>query len=134
VHASQQPAGSVEPKARPQAEDELASTSAEPVADIAPSARAGAEADQNLPELPARDDIKRAFEALRPALEACSADAHGTTFANVTINGNGQVSYSTVEGAFAGSPQGSCMARALRSASFPRFASASLKVRFPFVL
>jgi hypothetical protein len=134
AHPSKQPASSVEPKAQPQAEDELGATNPEPVADIAPSAHASAEATENLPELPSRDDIKRSFEALRPALEACSADAHGTTFANVTITGNGHVSYSTIEGAFVGSPQGSCMARALRSASFPRFATASLKVRFPFVL
>jgi len=80
------------------------------------------------------DLIKRSFEALRPALEACTDNLHGTTYANVTINGSGRVSYSIIEGAFAGSPQGSCMARALRTASFPRFAAASLTVRFPFVL
>jgi hypothetical protein len=130
AHPSKQPASVVEPKAELQAEDEPGATSAAPSADVAPSA----EPAESLPELPSRDDIKRSFEALRPALEACSADAHGTTFANVTISGDGHVSYSTIEGAFVGSPQGSCMARALRSASFPRFATASLKVRFPFVL
>jgi hypothetical protein len=134
AHPSQQLASVVEPKAELQAEDEPSATSPESGADVAPGARASAEPAENLPELPSRDDIKRSFEALRPALEACSAAAHGTTFANVTISGDGHVSYSTIEGAFVGSPQGSCMARALRSASFPRFATASLKVRFPFVL
>jgi hypothetical protein len=98
---------------------------------LAPSS---AEPSVALPEQPSRDEIKRTFEALRPALEACTDNLHGTTYANVTINGSGRASYSIIEGAFAGSPQGSCMARALRTASFPRFAAASLTVRFPFVL
>jgi len=87
-----------------------------------------------LPEQPTRDEIKRALDATRPALEACVGPAHGTTFANVTIAGSGRVIHSSIEGAFAGTPQGSCMARALRSASFPRFAADRMTVRFPFVL
>jgi len=39
-----------------------------------------------------------------------------------------------VDGAFAGTPQGSCMARALRGAQFPQFASSQLRVVYPFAL
>jgi hypothetical protein len=105
-----------------------------PLTTQAALAQASAEPSAALPEQPSRDDIKRTFEALRPALEACTANLHGTMFANVTISGSGRVNYSIIEGAFAGSPEGSCMARALRSASFPHFAATSLTVRFPFVL
>jgi hypothetical protein len=87
-----------------------------------------------LPEKPTRDEIKRALEAIRPALETCIGAAHGTTFANVTIASSGRVRYTSIEGAFAGTPQGSCMARALRTATVPRFAADSMTVRFPFVL
>jgi hypothetical protein len=89
---------------------------------------------EQLPQQPSRDEIKRALDATRPALETCIGSAHGTTFANVTIAGSGRVIHSSIEGAFAGTPQGSCMARALRSATFPRFSTARMTVRFPFVL
>jgi hypothetical protein len=87
-----------------------------------------------LPDQPTRDEIKRALGAIRPALQTCIGAAHGTTFANVTIASSGHVHYTSIEGAFAGTPQGSCMARALRSATVPRFSAESITVRFPFVL
>jgi hypothetical protein len=64
-------------------------------------------------------------------LAKCVQDKHGTTFANVTIQGSGLVSYSLIEGAFAGTEAGSCMARALRTATFPEFAGPPFKVRYP---
>jgi hypothetical protein len=87
----------------------------------------------DLPEQPDREVVQSGIEALRPELAACAAGVHGSMFANVTIAGSGRVTYTTVEGAYAGSPQGSCMARALRTASFPQFSAPSLKVRYPFV-
>jgi hypothetical protein len=90
------------------------------------------EDDADLPAQPSREQIKQTMEAARSSLQLCSADAHGIAFANVTIAGSGHVSYSTIGGAFAGTPQGSCMARALRSAQFPRFAATSLTVSYPF--
>jgi hypothetical protein len=104
----------------------MAANDARPVAAVT--------ANEDLPAQPTREQIKEALSAVRPALEACSANSHGTMFANLNITGSGRVSYSNIEGAFAGSTEGSCMARALRTAEFPRFASASLKVRYPFVL
>lgn len=85
-----------------------------------------------LPESPTRDEIKAGFDAVRSDVEICAAGGHGTTLAKVTISGAGRVSYATIEGAFQGTPQGSCIARALRTASFPRFAQASLKVSYSF--
>ena len=105
--------------------------SAAPVAET--SAAASVAVDPNLPELPTRDAVKDSLESVRAQLASCAGTAHGTTFANVTIAGSGRATYSTIEGAFAGTAQGSCMARALRSATFPQFSAPSFKVRYPFV-
>lgn len=87
----------------------------------------------SLPEQPSRNEVQAGIEQIRPALNTCAAGAHGTVFANLTIQGSGRVSYSAVEGEFTSGSVGSCMARALRSASFPQFSGPSLKVRYPFV-
>ena len=79
-----------------------------------------------------RDQVQIGLESTRTALQACAAGGHGRTMANVTISGAGRVTYASIEGAFAGTPQGSCMARALRAAQFPPFTSTQLRVRYPF--
>lgn len=87
-----------------------------------------------LPAQPSRDDIKTAIESSRAAVQACAGSGHGLTTAHITILGSGRVSAANIEGAFAGTPQGSCMARALRAATFPRFSAPSLQVTYPFRL
>jgi hypothetical protein len=89
---------------------------------------------EGLPERPARDEVERAFEAARPALAACAGPTRGEAIADLTITGSGRVSYSRIAGAFAGTREGSCMARALRAAAFPRFAKPIMKIRFAFAL
>ena len=86
-----------------------------------------------LPEQPSRTDVQTGIEKIRPALTACAAGARGTVFANLTIVGSGRVTYSVVEGEFTSGSVGTCMAKALRSASFPQFSGPSFKVRYPFV-
>ncbi|HEX7477960.1 MAG TPA: hypothetical protein VF331_09150 [Polyangiales bacterium] len=98
------------------------------------AAVAAAEPAEVLPVAPTRDEIKAGFDGVRGEIEACAAGGHGTTVAKVSISGAGRVSYATIEGAFQGTPQGSCMARVLRSASFPRFSQLSLKVSYPMGL
>jgi len=87
-----------------------------------------------LPAQPTRDQVKQSLQQIEPAVLACSAGAHGMVFANVTVASSGRVSHGTIEGAFAGTPQGSCMARALRTASFPEFSAQSFSVKYPFRL
>jgi hypothetical protein len=84
-------------------------------------------------EQPSRDQVRDTMLAMHTALSACAGDKHGTTFANVTVQGSGRVSYSLIEGAFAGTEAGSCMARTLRAATFPHFAGPPFKVRYPLV-
>jgi hypothetical protein len=88
----------------------------------------------SLPAQPSRDEIKLGLESARPALQACAGSAHGLSTAHVTVTGAGRVAAATIEGAFAGTPEGSCMARALRGAAFPRFSAPSLQVTYPFRL
>jgi hypothetical protein len=87
-----------------------------------------------MPNQPSREDIKAGLQNVRAALQACAGPAHGMSTAHVTIAGTGRVAAATIEGAFAGTPQGSCMARALRGAAFPRFGAPSLQVTYPFRL
>jgi hypothetical protein len=77
--------------------------------------------------------VRDTLLAMHAELAQCAGGKHGTTFANVTIQGSGRVSYSLIEGAFAGTEAGSCMARALRAATFPVFVGPPFKVRYPLV-
>jgi hypothetical protein len=101
----------------------------------APIARTAAPATQGpVPQTLTRTQVQAALESMRDQLQTCAAGAHGRMKANVTISGAGRVTYATIEGAFAGTPQGSCMARALRGTQFPQFASPLLRVGYPFAL
>lgn len=103
------------------------------VARVAPVALAPV-ASGPVPQTLSRTQVQNALEGMRGQLANCAAGAHGRTSATVTISGAGRVTYATVDGAFAGTPQGSCMARALRGAQFPQFASPQLRVVYPFAL
>ncbi|HEX4355133.1 MAG TPA: hypothetical protein VHZ95_19510, partial [Polyangiales bacterium] len=72
-----------------------------------------------LPAQPTREEIRTGLEAARSALQSCAGPAHGLSTAHVNITGAGRVASATIEGTFAGTPEGSCMARALRTVSFP---------------
>jgi hypothetical protein len=88
----------------------------------------------DLPTQPSREQIKVGIEAVRAAVQTCAGVLHGTSTVRLTIASTGRVTSATIEGAFAGTPEGSCMARALRSASFARFSLPSLQVTYPFRL
>lgn len=136
-----------EPEPEPEPEKPAAAASAAPAppANVAPPIRPRAvrrrapappvaPPSTGLPTQPTREEIKSAVEALRATLQACAGTGHGLTTARITIVGNGRVSSANIEGAFAGTPEGSCMARALRTATFPRFSAPTLQVTYPFRL
>jgi hypothetical protein len=100
---------------------------------VKPLAAAPNDAASGLTDQPSREQVRDTMLALHTKMAACAAGKHGTTFANVTVQGDGRVSYSLIEGAFAGTEAGSCMARTLRSATFPHFAGPPFKVRYPLV-
>ncbi|MFI5307474.1 MAG: hypothetical protein ACHQ53_08990 [Polyangiales bacterium] len=87
-----------------------------------------------LPEAPDRAAVVAALEPLREAVAGCAAGRHGIAEADISVNGSGSVAHAVVEGDFAGSPQGSCIARALRQAHFAPFQQSRFRVLYPFSL
>lgn len=94
---------------------------------------APAAAASNLPEKPSRDDVMQAMNAVKGPVAACGQGESGVAFANVTVAGDtGRVTNATIEGQTGA--VGSCIARAVRKAKFPRFQASTFKVKFPFRL
>jgi hypothetical protein len=90
---------------------------------------------ESLPESPDRDDVIAAMGSVEGAVRDCAAGRSGVSNITITVVGNsGRVSSALVEGEFAGTPEGSCMARAVRGARFERFAQPTFRVRYPFSL
>jgi len=84
---------------------------------------------------PDREDVQRVMEGLQPALLACVTSGHGLTHVQVTVMPNGRTRGVRVTGAFAGSPDGSCMARAARSVQFPQYeGDEPVTLRYPYRL
>lgn len=83
---------------------------------------------------PTKQQVREGIEGLRSALYACAEGTHGTATAELTIAPSGRVTYSLIEGDFAGTPAGTCMARTLRGAAFHTFSGQSFKVRYPLAI
>jgi hypothetical protein len=115
---------------------EAAAAPAEAAAAPAEAAAAPAEATPaaDLPEAPSREQIVEGFESVHADLLTCAAGNHGMLKVQATILGSGRVSQALIDGVFRGTPEGSCMARALRKAKFVQFAQPSLSIAYPFSL
>ncbi|MCA9602347.1 MAG: hypothetical protein KC417_09995 [Myxococcales bacterium] len=88
----------------------------------------------NLPATPSRDDVTAALMAVRPSVMACAEGRHGKSTVEVSVAPSGRVRTATVHGTFEGSSEGSCMARAVRTAKFPAFSRDTFVVSFPYQL
>jgi outer membrane biosynthesis protein TonB len=88
----------------------------------------------NLPQTPSRDDVRSAMDGVRSAVAQCSEGQHGRADIVVVVGSSGRVRSAQVRGIFAGTPQGSCMARAVRAARFPAFSSETFQLQYPFLL
>jgi hypothetical protein len=90
-------------------------------------------AAENLQDKPSRDDVLKAMKGVTDAVKACAAGQAGVAFANITVVGKtGRVGNVDVTGV-TGEP-GSCIARAVRKAVFPKFTAENFQVKFPFRL
>jgi len=85
-----------------------------------------------VPESPDRDAVRDALEGVRPQVQACFGDEHGLAEVVVIAVSSGRVTTATVSGRFAGTPVGSCIARAVRSARVPPFSSARFEVHYQY--
>lgn len=81
-----------------------------------------------------RAQVIAAMNGLAAALRSCVGEQHGVADVTLTVRGSGVVSHALVEGTFAGSEKGSCIARTLRTAKLPPSPQAVLHIAYPLQL
>jgi hypothetical protein len=94
-------------------------------------------ADENLPDQLKPSDIQKGMAGIKSRVQNCYAQYNvpGMVNVTVTIKGSGRVSSAQVTGKFAGTPTGTCVAAAVKGASFPRFKGAEMSgIDYPFML
>jgi hypothetical protein len=88
----------------------------------------------SMPELPTRDDVLAALAPIRAAVNECAHGQRGVAQLDITVANTGVVTHAVVGGDFAGTPEGSCIARAARNAQFVPFQKPRFRVIYPFSL
>ncbi len=92
-----------------------------------------AAAKPDLPETPSRDQVRSAMSSVQSAVQACSSGSGGVAIVTVNVAGaTGRVTNAEVSGVTG--PAGSCIAKAVRKARFPKFSSRVFKIAFPYKL
>lgn len=87
----------------------------------------------DLPETPSRDQVLSALKAIQPQVQACGNGGGGVANTAITVMGStGRVTSATVSGQYAGTPVGSCVAKTVRNAKFPRFKRSTFQINFPY--
>lgn len=102
-------------------------------AEASVAAKTGSNTNQ-LPEAPSREAVIEAMSRVRSDVLACGAGQGGVAEVEMTVTASGQVTHAVVGGDFAGSPVGSCIARAVRGAHFEPFHRESVRLVYPFAL
>jgi hypothetical protein len=95
----------------------------------------GGAAAADLPATPTRADVLKAMRDVEDEVRACAQgqDAKGTAAVAFTVAGpTGRISGVRVTGIQG--EAGSCIARAVRAAQFPKFAKSDFKVNYPYRL
>jgi hypothetical protein len=121
------PAPAPPPPASPPSLEELVSRAAPtepaPPPTVAPTAPTR--------QTPTQSDVVRALDEVHDAIAACTP-AHAIATLRLTLRGQtGQVTSVYVDGAFAGTPAGSCIARAAREAHVEPFARPTFALTYP---
>jgi hypothetical protein len=97
------------------------------------AAAASADEDSDLPDSPSRDEILAAMRGVESAVRSCGEGQPltGTAEVQITITGNnGHVTTANVNGITGN--VGSCIARAVRNAKFPRFKKPTFSIKYPY--
>jgi len=87
-----------------------------------------------LPETPEREDVLAAMTPLRDAIRECADGRGGIAELDLSVASSGAVLNALVRGDYAGTPQGSCIARVARKASFTPFRRDRFRVLYPMSL
>ena len=100
------------------------------------STAASSSSGSSLPDVPSRDDVKRALTGVSGAVRNCGEGASGTAVVSVTFSGKtGRASSADVaSGPFKGTPVGACIEKAAKRARVPRFKQSTFNVKFPYRL
>ncbi|HTU62355.1 MAG TPA: hypothetical protein VMF89_28040, partial [Polyangiales bacterium] len=88
---------------------------------------------EDLPDQPSRDETLAAMRGVEAAVRSCAANETLTGTAEVAINvagATGRVTSATVTGITG--TVGSCIARAVRNARFPRFSRQTFSIKYPY--
>lgn len=131
VAATEEPKAKEPPKDR--SIDDLLSTAVDDAKRNDAKKRRGK--DAALPESPDRSQVLSAMRGVQGAVKACAAGAAegGTAKVALTVAGSSgkvtNVRVSGVEG-----PVGSCIAKAVREAKFPKFSKPDFSINYPFRL
>ena len=90
---------------------------------------------RDLPATPAREDVAEAMARVHQAVRDCAPGYAGSTVqVRTTFLSSGAVTTAVVDGALAGTTEGSCVARAVREARLPEFQQDTFVVAYPFAL
>ena len=87
-----------------------------------------------MPEQPTRSQVVERLESVRSSVRACAAGRSGVADLDITIAHTGSVMHVLVGGDFAGTTEGSCIARAVRTARFPTFKQERFRLLFPYAI
>jgi hypothetical protein len=74
------------------------------------------------------------LESVRSSVQACAAGRSGVADLDITIAHTGIVMHVLVGGDFAGTTEGSCIARAVRQARFPQFKQERFRLLYPYAI
>jgi hypothetical protein len=108
--------------------------SLESEAAVAPERPAGPAGSGELPDRPSREQVVGVMDSVRGDVTKCTGGRAGIAELTLTVRASGQVTYALVNGTFAGTPEGSCIANVLRAAKFPAFRDPVLRVNYPLQL
>jgi len=81
-----------------------------------------------------RDDIQRSMTAVTAKVRTCVAGTAGHATVQLTVAPSGQVQKVAVTGAFAGTPAGTCVERAVKAAAFPAWTGEPASFGYDFPL
>ena len=94
----------------------------------------GAADREPVKETLSRDEVAAALNEMKELVKACVGDKHGIAKVGLIISASGRVRHAVVTGVFAGTREGSCIARTVRAARFSRFSGEPVSVEFHFAL
>jgi predicted Zn finger-like uncharacterized protein len=90
----------------------------------------------DLPDKPTKQDVMKALNGVKPKVQACGKGQTGVATVSINIAGStGKVaSAKVVSGPFKGTPNASCIEKAVKKAKFSKFKQSKFSVSYPFVI